>query len=85
MAFAVGAQPHFTTIAHFVSSMHKEIKPIFLEGLLKCEAQGLIGHRSLAPDGCKLSSNAAKEWSGTCEELRHKRQRLEAMIAETPH
>jgi hypothetical protein len=51
MAFAAGAQPHFTTIAHFVSSMHKEIKPIFLEGLLKCEAQGLIGHRSLAPDG----------------------------------
>ena len=80
MALAAGAQPHFTTIAHFVSRMEKEIKPIFLEGLLKCEAQGLIGHQRLALDGCKLSSNAAKEWSGTCEELEHQRQKLEGMI-----
>jgi transposase len=28
MALAAGAQPHFTTIAHFVSSMHKEIKGV---------------------------------------------------------
>jgi transposase len=80
MALAAGAQPHFTTLAHFVSSMHQEIKQVFLEVLLKCEEQGLIGHQSLALDGCKLSSNAAKEWSGTCEELEHKRQKLEAMI-----
>ena len=80
MALAAGAQPHFTTIAHFVSSMHQEIKSVFLEVLLKCEEQGLIGHRNLALDGCKLSSNAAKEWSGTCEELEHKRQKLETMI-----
>jgi transposase len=63
MALAAGAQPHFTTIAHFVSSMTKEIKAVFLAVLAECEAQGLIGHESLALDGCKLSSNAAKEWS----------------------
>lgn len=80
MALAAGAQPHFTTLAHFVSSLDKEIKRVFLDVLLRCEAQGLIGHESLALDGCKLSSNAAKEWSGTREEFEHKRQKLEAMI-----
>ena len=80
MALAAGAQPHFTTIAHFVSSMHKEIKQVFVEVLSACEAQGLIGHEVMALDGCKLSSNAAKEWSGTIEELTHKQQKLEAMI-----
>lgn len=80
MALAAGAQPHFTTIAHFVSSMDKEIKRIFLDVLLKCEEQGLIGHENLALDGCKLSSNAAKEWSGTREEFEHKRQKLETLI-----
>ena len=43
MALAAGAQPHFTTIAHFVSSMDKEIRSIFLDVLLKCDEQGLIG------------------------------------------
>lgn len=81
MALGAGAQPHFTTIAHFVSSLDKEIKRVFLEVLLKCEQQGLIGHENLALDGCKLSSNAAKEWSGTCAEFEHKRQKLETMIA----
>jgi transposase len=52
MALAAGAQPHFTTIAHFVSSMEKEIKNIFLDVLLKCEEQGLIGGENLALDGC---------------------------------
>lgn len=80
MALAAGAQPHFTTIAHFVSSLQKEIKGVFLDVLALCEAQGLIGHERFALDGCKLSSNAAKEWSGTCEELEHKREKLETMI-----
>ena len=80
MALAAGAQPHFTTLAHVVSSLDKEIKPVFLDVLLRCEEQGLIGQESLALDGGKLSSNAAKEWSGTREEFEHKRQKLEAMI-----
>lgn len=80
MALAAGAQPHFTTIAHFVSSMHKEIKAVFLDVLSACETQGLIGHEVMALDGCKLSSHAAKEWSGTVTELTHKQQKLETMI-----
>jgi len=31
-----------------------------------------------AIDGCKLASNASKQWSGTHEELRHKQEKMEA-------
>jgi transposase len=80
MALAAGSQPHFTTIAHFVSSLSEQIKAVFVDVLAACEAQGLPGKEMLALDGCKLSSNAAKEWSGTREEFEHKRQKLEKRI-----
>ncbi|MDO6428923.1 transposase, partial [Thalassotalea sp. 1_MG-2023] len=37
---------------------------------------GLIGRNMFAIDGCKLKSNASKEWSGTFEELRRKEVKL---------
>jgi hypothetical protein len=47
---------------------------------------GLIGKEMFAIDGCKMSSNASKEWSGTKKELRHKKEKMEkaikAMIAQ---
>lgn len=33
-----------------------------------------------AVDGCKMSSNASKEWSGAKEELRHKKDKMERAI-----
>ena len=39
---------------------------------------GLISKDTFAIDGCKLPSNASKEWSGTHEELRKKQQKYEA-------
>src|ERR1043166_3439472 len=39
---------------------------------------GLIGKQTFAIDGCKLPSNASKQWSGTHEELRHKQEKYEA-------
>jgi len=44
--------------------------------LLVCDQQGLLGHELFAIDGCKMRSNAAKEWSGTFKELKEKRQKL---------
>jgi hypothetical protein len=35
-----------------------------------------------AVDGCKLPSNASKEWSGTKEELEHKKTKMETAIRE---
>jgi hypothetical protein len=37
----------------------------------------LIGKEHFAVDGCKLPSNASKQWSGTHRELDEKRKKLE--------
>ncbi|MDR0721765.1 MAG: hypothetical protein LBF75_03065, partial [Treponema sp.] len=41
------------------------MKELFVQVLLKWYALGLVGGELFAIDGCKLPSNAAKEWSGT--------------------
>jgi hypothetical protein len=58
-------EPDHDTIAHFISSQAEAVKGLFAQVLLKCYALGLIGGELFAIDGCKLPSNAAKEWSGT--------------------
>ncbi|OOV85860.1 transposase [Oceanospirillum linum] len=72
--------PHFTTLAHFVSSQPQAIEDLFEQVLLICDQQGLLGHELFAIDGCKMRSNAAKEWSGTFKELEQKRQKLKRLI-----
>ncbi len=39
-----------------------------------------MGHDLIAIDGCKLPSNAAKEWPGTLDELAHKRDKLREQV-----
>jgi len=73
-------QPHFTTIASFVSSHSAEIETLFEQILLICHEQGLLGNELFAIDGCKMSSNAAKEHSGTFKELSEKHQKLRRQI-----
>lgn len=68
--------PHFTTIAGFVSGHVDEIEQLFTQIVLICDEQGLIGHELFAIDGCQMSSNAAKEWSGTVNELKHKSEKI---------
>lgn len=80
MALSGGQAPDFTTIAHFVSSMKEEIEQIFLEILLICSKLDLLGGTEFAIDGCKMSSNASKEWSGTFAELEKKKEKLEKTI-----
>jgi hypothetical protein len=48
--------------------------------LLICDKMGLIGREMFAVDGCKLSSNASKEWSGTKGELKRKQQKMEQAV-----
>src|SRR5829696_5316809 len=52
--------PHFTTIAHFVSTLGVDIAHVFAGVLAVCDTQGLIGHEMFAIEGVKLPSNAAK-------------------------
>lgn len=79
-ALSANTIPHFTSIADFVSSMKNEIYPVFLNILLVCSELGLIGGGMFALDGCKLSSNASKEWSGTFSDLRKKKEKLENLV-----
>lgn len=76
MALSGDSQPHFTTIAGFIAAMHEVIEPLFLEVLMVCDAMGLIGKEMFAIDGCKMPSNASKEWSGTHAELSRKEKKI---------
>ena len=80
MALSCGEHPDHSTIAGFVSSMEEEIKLIFRDVLLVCEEEGLLGGTFFALDGCKLPSNASKEWSGTVGDLRRKKERIEKKV-----
>ena len=82
IALACGQQPDHSTIATFVSSMKDEILPLFRDVLLVCEEMNLLGGTMFALDGCKLPSNASKEWSGTFPELHKKKQKIEAKVAQ---
>jgi transposase len=79
-ALSCDTVPHFTTIADFVSSCSGEIGSLFEQVLLICDEQGLLGHELFAIDGCKMPSNASKEWSGTFKELEHKRDKIKRQI-----
>jgi len=76
IALASGHQPHFTTIADFVSTNCDSIQTLFHKVLLICDKSGLIGKEHFAIDGCKLPSDASKQWSGTHAELRKKSGKL---------
>lgn len=79
-ALSCDSEPHFTTIASFVSGHANAIEDLFEQVLLTCDTQGLIGNELFATDGCKLSSNAAKEWSGTFKELEAKQKKYRQLI-----
>lgn len=79
-ALSCDTVPHFTTLADFVSGRSEEIEALFEQVLLICDAQGLLGKALFALDGCKMSSNAAKEWSGTFKELEQKRDKVQRQI-----
>lgn len=79
-ALSCDSVPHFTTIAAFVSERNEEIAELFEQILLICDQQGLLGNELFAIDGCKLPSNAAKEWSGTLKELEQKRDKVYRQI-----
>jgi transposase len=80
MALCCGYSPDHSTIAEFVSSLQKEIESVFSNVLLVCDELGLLGGTHFSLDGVKLSANVSKEWSGTFEELKHKRDKLRSKL-----
>ena len=79
-ALSADSMPDFTTIASFVRGMKDEIKTIFTNVLLVCHEMDLLGGTEFALDGCKMSSNASKEFSGTFSDLAKKKEKIEATI-----
>lgn len=80
IALSYGYAPDHSTIAAFVSSMQKEISSIFSDILTVCDELDLLGGTHFSLDGVKLSANVSKEWSGTLEELKHKRDKLQEKL-----
>ena len=81
MALSCGQYPDHSTIATFVSSMKDAILPLFRDVLLVCEEMDLLGGTLFALDGCKLPSNASKQWSGSIDDLKRKQAKLEEKAA----
>lgn len=79
-ALSCDSTPHFTRIAAFVRKHVDAIADLFSQVVLICEEEGLIGRELFAIDGCKMPSNASKEWSGTFKELEAKRDKLKRLI-----
>ena len=71
--------PHFTTIAHFVSTLGEDIAHVFGAVVAICDDQGLISHEMFAIDGVNLPSNASKQRSGTRADIEAHATKLEAM------
>ncbi len=80
MAISADSHPHFTSIAHFISGCPEQIASLFQQIILICDDLGLIGKEMFAVDGCKMPSNASKEWSGTRGELQKKARKIDRAV-----
>jgi transposase len=80
IALSADSAPHFTTIAHFIATLDREITEIFRNVLLVCDEAGLIGKEMFAVDGVKLPSNASKEWSGSQKDYSRKIDKMERAV-----
>ena len=78
IALSGDSQPHFTTLAGFVSTLGDDIARIFTQILFICDKQGLIGREMFAIDGVKLPGNASKARSGTRADFKRQADKLEA-------
>jgi transposase len=77
MAVSGDTQPHFTTLAAFVSELGDLVATLFAQVLFLCDREGLIGREMFAIDGVKLPSNASKAKSGTREDYQRQLSKLE--------
>ena len=82
IAVSGDSQPHFTTLAAFVSNMGDTVAKLFAQVLLICDRQGLIGREMFAIDGVKLPANASKAKSGTRADYQRQLDRMELVTTQ---
>jgi len=80
MALSANTRPHFTTVAQFIREMGPAMRKLFVDVLLYCDELDLIGKEMFAVDGCKMSSNASKEQSGTRADFEKRRDKFQARV-----
>jgi len=80
-ALAEDSEPDHDTIATFISTNRTAVIDLFTQVVMQCDELELITGEMFALDGCKLPSNASKEWSGTIAGLKKKRDKLEKHIS----
>ena len=80
MALSGDIRPDHATIARFVTGHPAAVRRVFRDVLMIAAQGDLVGGEVFALDGCKISSNAAKEHSGIRRELEHKLAKLEARL-----
>jgi transposase len=80
MALSADLRPDHSTVADFISRSPAAIADLFSQIVLMCDQLGLIGKDMFAIDGCKLPSNASKEWSGTHDELKKKKKKIDRAV-----
>jgi len=80
-ALSEDLEPHWTTIADFISCNSEIFKEIFVKVLAYCAELELIGGETFAGDGCRLPSNASIELTGKKEDL-EKRLKIYRRMAE---
>ena len=76
---AEDAEPDHDTIATFISTNNEAASDLFTQVVIQCGELGLITGEMFALDGCKLPSNAGKEWPGKPEDLRKKKADLQKL------
>jgi transposase len=80
MALSGDAQPHYSTLATFVSSLGEAVGKVFTQVLVICDRQGLIGRQMFAIDGVKLPSNASKAKSGKRKDFMRQAQKMHKAV-----
>ena len=80
MALSGDIRPDHATIARFVTGHPAAIRHVFRDVLMIAAQGDLIGGEVFALDGCRISSNAAREHAGTQRELKKKMAKLEARL-----
>ena len=80
MAISGDTQPHYSTLATFVSGLGDAVAKIFTQVLMICLRQGLIGRQMFAIDGVKLPSNASKAKSGKRKDFQRQLAKMEKAV-----
>lgn len=75
-----GETPEHSTISRFINNYFKEIQAVFTEILYIADNLGYLDYKLLAIDGSKFKAYASERFTGTLEDFRKKKNKLESKI-----